>query len=120
MARILICDDSEFMRNKIRDILENNNHQVVGEAKDGVDAVEKFKKLKPDLVTMDILMKISGTLAIKEIIKIDPNARIIIISIMDDHQADIIENIKMGVQGYVAKPVKAEVLISEIERVLAK
>ena len=117
MARILICDDAEFMRMTIRDALESAGHQIVGEAKDGTDAVEKYKKLKPDIVTMDLLMKIPGQGAIKEITAHDPKAKIIVISVLNDQEGEVIEAVRFGASGLVTKPIKRETLISEVDRV---
>lgn len=118
MARILVCDDSDFMRGVIVETLESGGHEIVGEACDGREAVEKFRQQRPDIVTMDILMKTNGDAAIKEIIKLDPAARILIISILDNHQAEIIEGIRYGALGYVGKPIKRDILIGEVDRVL--
>lgn len=66
--RILIVDDAAFMRMMIKDILTKNGFEVVGEASDGAQAVEKYGELKPDLVTMDITMpEMDGIAALKEI-----------------------------------------------------
>lgn len=82
MARVLVVDDAAFMRMLVKKILTQAGHQVVGgEASNGKEAVEKYKQLKPDLVTMDIVMpEMDGITAVKEIMKIDPNAKIIMIT----------------------------------------
>ena len=84
--RVLIVDDSSIMRKMIRNTLENEKHQVVGEAKNGKDAVEMYKTLTPDLVTMDITMReMDGFAAAKEILDYDSNAKIIFLSnLIDD------------------------------------
>src|SRR5690625_4835053 len=75
---ILIVDDAAFMRMMIKDILTKNGYDVVGEAQDGVEAVEKFQELQPDLVTMDITMpEMDGVTALKKIREIDPDAIVI-------------------------------------------
>ena len=74
--RILVVDDAAFMRMMIKDILTKNGYDVVGEAADGQQAVEKYKELHPDLVTMDITMpEMDGITALKEIKKINPNVK---------------------------------------------
>ncbi len=118
MAKILICDDSDFMRQTIKDILESGKHEVIGEAKDGDEAVTKFLSHKPDLATMDILMKPDGLEAIKRIKEIDRSAKIVIVSILEGSQAEIVESIRFGAQGYVGKPIKRETLLGEVKRVL--
>ncbi|WP_286883686.1 response regulator, partial [Aneurinibacillus sp. UBA3580] len=81
--RVLIVDDAAFMRMMIKEILTKNGYNVVGEASDGVQAVEKFKELSPDLVTMDITMpEMDGITALKEIKKISPGAKVIMCSAM--------------------------------------
>ncbi|MFH1791456.1 MAG: response regulator [Candidatus Omnitrophota bacterium] len=118
MARILVCDDSEFMRERIREILKDNKHEIVGEAENGDDAAGKYAELKPELVTMDILMKPDGLGAIRKILALNKTARIIIISVLEDNQEEVIEGIRAGALGYVTKPVSPEALIAEVKRVL--
>ncbi len=81
MARILVADDASFMRQMIREIIEAEGHEVVAEASDGVEAVERFKEHHPDLVTMDIVMpRCSGIDAVKNIREIDGGATIVMCS----------------------------------------
>jgi len=120
MAKILVCDDSDFMRNKIAEVLKEDGHEIVGEAKDGKEVVEQVKKIKPDLVTMDILMKPDGVQAIKDIKKTSPATKILIISILEDQQAEIVEGIRLGADGYIGKPINAESLRNEARRILDK
>src|SRR5699024_12281748 len=83
--RVLIVDDAAFMRIKLKDILEKNNYEVAGEAENGHEAVEKYKELQPDIVTMDITMpELDGVEALKEIKTIDPDASILICSAMGE------------------------------------
>lgn len=94
--RILIVDDAAFMRMMIRDILSKNGFEVVGEAQDGSQAIEKFKELRPDLITMDITMpEMDGIAALKEIKQIDANAKVIMCSAMGQ-QAMVIDAIQAG------------------------
>src|SRR5690606_19966245 len=94
--RILIVDDAAFMRMMIKDILVKNGYEVVGEAADGFQAVEKFKELKPDLVTLDITMpEKDGISALKDIRSIDPEAKVIMCSAMGQ-QAMVIDAIQAG------------------------
>ena len=74
---VLICDDAIFMRTMVGDILQQAGFEIVGEAETGVQAVEKYKQLRPDLVTMDIVMPDMGGIdAVREITKFDPNAKV--------------------------------------------
>jgi two-component system chemotaxis response regulator CheY len=120
MARILICDDSDFIRSTIREMLTAGGHEVVGEAKNGDEAAEKYTQLKPDLVTMDILMKPSGVEGVRTIKSKDPSARIIIITVLDGRQSEIVEAIQLGANGYIPKPIRQESLLKEVKRVLKK
>lgn len=115
--RILIADDSTFMRMTLKNILTNLDHEVIAEASDGYEAIEKYKSLTPDLVTMDITMPyLDGISAIEEIIKIDPQANIIVCSAMG--RPDFIMNaIKKGAKGFIVKPFEAKSILYEIERI---
>ena len=80
---VLVCDDAIFMRTMISDILAQAGFEIVGEAETGVQAVDKYKQLKPDLVTMDIVMPDMGGIdAVREITKFDPDAKILMCSAM--------------------------------------
>jgi len=120
MARIMICDDATFMRTTIREALEGGGHEVVAEAEGAKEAFEMYKKQKPDLVTMDILMKTSGVDAVKEIRRIDPQAKIVIVSVLNEQEAEVVEAVRSGAQGIVTKPIKRDTLLSEVNRVLTK
>ena len=77
-STVLVCDDAVFMRTMVSDILSQAGFTVVGEAENGKQAVEKYQQLKPDLVTMDIIMpEMGGIEAVKQITQMDPAARIL-------------------------------------------
>ena len=100
---ILIVDDSSIMRKMIKKTFENGEHRVVGEAKNGKDAVEMYKKLNPDFVTMDITMReMDGFAAAKEILKYDADARIIFLSNLDEDRYSQ-DAKRIGAKGYVNK-----------------
>ena len=85
MAGVMIVDDASFMRRVIRKIIESDGHEVAGEATDGTDAIEKYEALRPDLVTMDIVMpRCSGINALQEIILRHPDARIVMCSALGE------------------------------------
>lgn len=116
--RILIVDDAAFMRMMIRDILTKNGYEVVGEANDGAQAIEKFKELRPDLITMDITMpEMDGINALKEIKKIDPNAKVIMCSAMGQ-QAMVIDAIQAGAKDFIVKPFQPDRVIEAIKKTL--
>ncbi len=119
MAKIMIVDDSKTFRDLIKDIIEKSGHKVVGEAADGLEAIDLYPDIKPDIVILDIIMpKISGNDAIKGILKKDPNAKIIICSTLDFE--DLIQDtIKLGVKDYIIKPINNEKeVINKISKVL--
>ncbi|ABX32096.1 response regulator receiver protein [Petrotoga mobilis SJ95] len=113
---VLIVDDAAFMRMMLKDILTKANYEVVGEASNGQEAVEKYQELKPNFVTMDITMPIKdGIQAIKEIKKIDPNAKIIVCSAMGQ-QAMVIESIQAGAKDFIVKPFQANRVIEALQK----
>jgi two-component system chemotaxis response regulator CheY len=117
--KVLVVDDAAFMRMMIKDILRKGGYEVVGEAEDGVKAVEKFKELRPDLVTMDITMPdMDGITAVKEIRKIDANAMIIMCSAMGQ-QAMVIDAIQAGAKDFVVKPFQPERVLEAARKVLS-
>ncbi len=116
---ILIVDDASFMRMMIKDILTKNGFHVIGEAENGVKAVEKYSELNPDLVIMDITMpEMDGIQAVREIKKIDPNANIIMCSAMGQ-QAMVIEAIQAGAKDFVVKPFQHDRVIEAVKKALS-
>lgn len=116
--RILVVDDAAFMRMMIKEILTKNGFEVIGEASDGSEAVDKYKELKPDLVTMDITMpEMDGIAALKEIKKTDPNAKIIMCSAMGQ-QTMVIDAIQAGAKDFIVKPFQADRVIEAITKAL--
>ena len=111
---ILIVDDSSIMRKMIKQTLLNQHHTVAGEAKNGKDAVEMYKRLKPDIVTMDITMRdMDGFEAAQEILNADPDARIIFLSNLDEDKYS--EDAKrIGAKGYLNKH-NAKAIVDLIE-----
>ncbi|MFB1098557.1 MULTISPECIES: response regulator [Bacillaceae] len=117
--RILIVDDAAFMRMMIKDILTKNGFEVVGEAQDGQQAVEKYKELTPDLVTMDITMpEMDGIAAMKEIRSQYPDAKVIMCSAMGQ-QAMVIDAIQAGAKDFIVKPFQADRVVEAIQKALS-
>ena len=115
---ILIVDDAAFMRMMIKDVLTKNGFNVVGEAENGVKAVEKFKELNPNLTIMDITMpEMDGIQAVREIKKIEPNANIIMCSAMGQ-QAMVIEAIQAGAKDFIVKPFQADRVIEAVKKAI--
>lgn len=117
--KILIVDDAAFMRMMIKDILSKNGFDIVGEAADGQQAVEKYKETQPDLVTMDITMpEMDGITALKEIKKINPAAKVIMCSAMGQ-QAMVIDAIQAGAKDFIVKPFQADRVLEAINKTLS-
>ena len=110
---ILIVDDAAFMRMMIKDILTKNGYNVVGEAENGLKAVEKYTELKPDLV----LMELDGIGALKKIKEADSNALVIMCSAMGQ-QAMVIESIQAGAKDFIVKPFQADRVLEAVKKVV--
>jgi len=116
--RVLVCDDAIFMRTMISDILSGAGYEVVGEAETGLQAIERYRELKPDLVTMDIVMPDMGGIdAVREIVKDDPNAKILMCSAMGQ-QALVVEAIQAGAKDFVVKPFQPSRVLEAVQRVV--
>ncbi|GEL75867.1 response regulator [Tenuibacillus multivorans] len=116
--KILVVDDAAFMRMMIKDILEKNGFEIVGEAEDGVQALEKYNELNPDLVTLDITMpEKDGITALKEIVSDDPEAKVVMCSAMGQ-QAMVIDAIQAGAKDFIVKPFQADRVLEAIKKVL--
>ncbi len=115
---VLVCDDALFMRTMVKDILTQAGFSVVGEAENGQQAVEQYGRLKPDLVTMDIIMpEMGGIEAVKKIMETDPAARILMCSAMGQ-QALVLEAIQAGAKDFVVKPFQPSRVLEAVQRVL--
>ena len=133
MAKILIVDDSKTSRKFLRNMLEDAGHEIVSEAVNGVEGVEKFRLYKPDVVTMDITMPVmDGIEAVREIIEIDPGAKVIMVTAagqktnmvealknpVQDVNIAMVEALKRGAADFIQKPFDSAVIINTIEKVL--
>lgn len=104
MKTVMIADDSRFMRNVLKTILGKNDYRVVSEAENGIQAIERYSIHSPDVVLMDVTMPgVDGVRALEEILKIDPDAIIIMISSLGTEYL-VSESLKIGAKGYVVKP----------------
>ncbi|MDD4835224.1 MAG: response regulator [Lutispora sp.] len=118
MKRVLVADDSTFMRKFIKKILEINGLQVVGEAENGAAAVIKYKVYTPDIVTMDITMpEMTGLEALKHIMEYDPRAKVIMLTAMGQ-KVMMEEAIMLGAKSFIIKPFKDDELMQVIRKVL--
>ena len=108
--RVLIVDDSILMRRMIADSLSGDDWEVVAEASDGNEAVQKYEETRPDAVTLDIVMpEADGIFALKKIIGIDPEAKVVVVSALNQTKL-ISEAIRAGAQDFIAKPFMPEQL----------
>ncbi|HJV45611.1 MAG TPA: response regulator [Bacillota bacterium] len=117
-ARVLVVDDAAFMRMMLKDILTKNGVEVVGEAANGNEAVDKYKELSPDIVTMDITMpEKDGISAVKEIRSLNPQAKIIMCSAMGQ-QPMVLEAIQAGAKDFIVKPFQPDRVMESIKKVM--
>lgn len=118
MAKILVTDDAAFMRMQLKDNLTKLGHEVVGEAENGRDAIEKHQELSPDLITMDITMpEMNGVEAVKEIKKKDPYVKIIMCSAMGQ-QSMVLDAIQAGATDFIVKPFNEERIEEALNKAL--
>ena len=118
MAKILIVDDAAFMRMMIKDILTKNGYEVVGEAANGIQAVELYKAHNPDLVTMDITMPaMDGIEAVKQIKAVNPGAKVIMCSAMGQ-QSMVMDAIKAGASDFIVKPFQADRVLEAVKKIV--
>jgi len=115
---VLVCDDAVFMRTLLSDILQQAGFTVVGEADTGAKAVAKYRELRPDLVTMDIVMPDMGGIdAVRQITALDPDARVVMCSAMGQ-QALVVDAIQAGAKDFVVKPFQPSRVLEAVQRVL--
>jgi two-component system chemotaxis response regulator CheY len=119
MKRLLVADDSLLMRKLIRDVATGAGWEVAGEAADGAEAVTLYEELRPDLVTMDIVMPNMGGLeALRAIRALDPEARVVMVTALDQKQT-LLESIRDGAIDFVVKPFDPGRIASLLEKVAA-
>jgi two-component system chemotaxis response regulator CheY len=118
LARILIVDDAKFMIITLSEIIISLGHEVVGEASCGAEAIEKYKQLCPDIITLDITMpNLSGIDALRQIKKIDSSAKIIMCSAMGQNKT-VIEALGAGAKDFITKPFERDRVKDAINRLL--
>ena len=116
-AKILIADDSAYMRSILKDLLLRNGYDVIGEAENGKEVLGLYRKLKPDVVAMDIMMpEMSGIQALKEIKENYPEARVVMSAMGQQHL--VVEAIRAGAADFFIKPVQAERVVEAIDKAL--
>jgi two-component system chemotaxis response regulator CheY len=116
MPRILVADDASFMRQMIREIVESEGFEVCGEASDGVEAIEEYTRLQPDIVTMDIVMpRKSGIDAVRGIVALDPGACVVMCSALGQETL-VTEALEAGAKDFIVKPFKPESVIKTLKK----
>jgi len=121
--KVLIVDDAMFMRNMIAEIFNGKkyreeDYQVVGEAENGIEAVEKYKEHDPDIVTMDIVMpEMTGIEALKEIMGMDSEANVIMCSALGQDSL-VMEALDAGAKDFIVKPFQPEKVLDVVVRIL--
>ena len=117
--RVLIVDDAQFTRNMLKNIISKIEQiEVIGEASNGVEAISLYKKLNPDLVTMDLVMPEKGGIeATEEILKINSKALIVVVSALGQ-EALVLEAAKKGAKDFIQKPFKTEQIVEVMDRIL--
>ncbi len=115
--RVLVVDDAIFMRRMISDILVENGMEIVGEADTGAKAIDRYKELRPDLVTMDIIMpEMNGIDAVRKIVEHDAQAKIVMCSALGQ-QALVQDAIAAGAKDFLIKPFNAARVVEVIAKV---
>jgi two-component system chemotaxis response regulator CheY len=117
-GRVLIVDDAVFMRRQIRDILEGDGYEIVGEGEDGTELLDLYRAHEPDLVTLDVIMpRMTGLEALRELRQHCPEARVIVCSSLS-FEGSILEAVRLGARDYVLKPVAPEKLLEAVAKAL--
>lgn len=116
-SSVMIVDDADVIRLVLRDLLTENGFQVVGECSNGLEAVAKYKELRPDVVTLDITMpEQDGLWALEHILAEDPSAKVVMVTAVDERNA-LIKAIRLGARDYIVKPFEEERVLSAIKKV---
>src|SRR5262245_7401515 len=115
---IVLADDHPIVRQGIKLLLEREGFEIVGEASDGLDAIELAKRLRPDIVVLDIVMpNLNGVACIGEIRKVSPQTRVILLTMQaEEHQ--VLEALRAGAKGCVLKSQASEHLLHAIREVM--
>lgn len=117
LKKVLIADDALFMRMMLRDILSKNGFEVVGEAENGEEAVDRFRELKPDIALIDILMPLmDGLTATEKILEMDSSAKVVMISALSESQY-VDKALAIGAKDFIVKPFSPPNIAEVLERI---
>ncbi len=112
----MVVDDAAFMRLTIKNMLSKNGFDVVGEAENGAQAIQKCAELQPDIITMDITMpEMTGIDALKEIMKINPKVNVVMVSALGQ-EGMVKEAVMLGAKGFVVKPFKEDIIVQALSK----
>ncbi|MDL2258704.1 response regulator [Eubacteriales bacterium OttesenSCG-928-K08] len=118
MPKVLIVDDAVFMRVSIKNILIKNGFEIAGEAENGLVGLQKYKELKPDIVTMDITMpEMNGLDALRAIREYDPTASVVMVTALGQ-EAMVREAVLSGAKGFVVKPYKENTIVEMLRKLI--
>lgn len=118
MHKLLVVDDSMIIRNKISRLPEDKGYQVVANAHNGRDALEKYAEHQPDIVTLDLTMpEMDGLETIPKLVEMNPNVLILVVSALSD-RATGLEALELGASGFVTKPFTSEELLKALDRMV--
>lgn len=119
MKKVLIVDDAAYMRMMLKEILSDHGYEIAGEAENGIEAVEKYQELQPDIVTMDITMpEMDGIEAVKKILAINAHAKIVMCSAMGQQNL-VMKSLEAGARDFVVKPFEPERIVQTLESLFA-
>jgi two-component system chemotaxis response regulator CheY len=119
MARVLVVDDAAFMRKMVSDALAKGGHEVVGEAGNGNEAIQRYQELRPEVTTLDITMpEKDGLAALQEIVAFDPSAKVVMCSALGQ-ESKVLEAIKAGAKDFVVKPFQADRVLGAVDKALS-
>jgi two-component system chemotaxis response regulator CheY len=119
MYRILIADDSSFMRDNLKEILLSAGHEVVGMAVNGLEAVELYKKTSPDIITMDITMpQLNGIEALQKIIEYNKDANVLMLTSLGKPEK-VLEALNNGARNYITKPFEKGMVLKAINAIMS-
>jgi two-component system chemotaxis response regulator CheY len=120
MGRLLVVDDAMIMRKLIKDVAVEAGWQIVGEAKNGAEAVAMYQALRPDLVTMDLVMPVmGGNEALRQIRAVDPEAQVVVVTALDQKQT-LMESIRDGAMDFIVKPFERDRIVNLLSKVQAR
>jgi two-component system, chemotaxis family, chemotaxis protein CheY len=116
MKRLLVVDDALFMRKMICGVAVEAGWEVVGEAGDGAEGVRLYQELRPDLVTMDLVMPVMGGLeALRQIRALDPEAKVVVVTALDQKQA-LMDSIREGAIDFIVKPFERQRVLNLLHK----